>query len=51
MMSSIKINNTLSELYKIFYSRSTRIVLLQVYLFLLCHLFQSIYLLQVHSLV
>ena len=26
-MSSIKIHNTLSELYKIFYSRSTKIVL------------------------
>ena len=33
MMSSIKINNTLSELYKIFYSRSTRIVLPIVFIF------------------
>ena len=32
-MSSIKINNTLSELYKIFYSRSTRIVLPIVFIF------------------
>ena len=33
MMSSIKINNTLSELYKIFYSRSTQIVLPIVFIF------------------
>ena len=32
-MSSIKINNTLSELYKIFYSRSTKIVLPIVFIF------------------
>lgn len=33
MMSSIKIHNTLSELYKIFYSRSTKIVLPIVFIF------------------
>lgn len=33
MMSSIKIHNTLSELYKIFYSRSTQIVLPIVFIF------------------
>ena len=32
-MSSIKIHNTLSELYKIFYSRSTKIVLPIVFIF------------------
>ena len=33
MMSSIKSHNTLSELYKIFYSRSTKIVLPIVFIF------------------
>ena len=32
-MSSIKSHNTLSELYKIFYSRSTKIVLPIVFIF------------------